>query len=93
VTVFDPSMSAATIQSRLTTVFNQQQTNQFGTQRYALLFKAGTYNVDANVASTSRWPVWADAGRGEHQRRGTRRGGLAGGNATRTSGVRRRTCP
>jgi hypothetical protein len=49
VSVFDPSMSAATIQSRLTAVFNQQQTNQFGTQRYALLFKPGTYNVDANV--------------------------------------------
>ncbi|GAA2587922.1 RICIN domain-containing protein [Winogradskya consettensis] len=49
VSVFDPSMSASTIQSRLTTVFNQQVSNQFGTQRYALLFKPGTYNVDANV--------------------------------------------
>jgi hypothetical protein len=49
VSVFDPSMSSATIQNRLTTVFNQQQTNQFGNERYALLFKPGTYNVDANV--------------------------------------------
>jgi hypothetical protein len=49
VSVFDPSMSSATIQSKLTSVFNQQVTNQFGTQRYALLFKPGTYNVDANV--------------------------------------------
>jgi hypothetical protein len=49
VSIFDPSMSSATIQSRLNTVFNQQQTNQFGAQRYALLFKPGTYNVDANV--------------------------------------------
>ncbi|WP_377273961.1 RICIN domain-containing protein [Peterkaempfera sp. SMS 1(5)a] len=49
VTVFDPSMSAATIQSRLNTVFSQQESNQFGAQRYALLFKPGSYSVDANV--------------------------------------------
>jgi Ricin-type beta-trefoil lectin domain len=49
VSVFDPSMSSSTIQSKLNAVFNQQQTNQFGGQRYALLFKPGTYNVDANV--------------------------------------------
>lgn len=46
---FDPSMSAATIQSRLNTVFAQQESNQFGTNRYALMFKPGTYNVDVNV--------------------------------------------
>jgi len=49
VSVFDPSMSSSTIQNKLDAVFNQQQTNQFGGQRYALLFKPGTYNVDANV--------------------------------------------
>jgi hypothetical protein len=49
VTIFDPSMSQATVQGKLSSVFNQQQTNQFGTQRYALLFKPGSYNVDANV--------------------------------------------
>ncbi|MGW4465366.1 lectin [Micromonospora sp. NPDC004704] len=49
VSVFDPSMSSATIQSRLNTVFNQQESNQFGNNRYALLFKPGTYNVDVNV--------------------------------------------
>jgi hypothetical protein len=49
VSIFDPSMSASTIQSRLNTVFSAQQTNQFGSQRYALLFKPGTYHVDANV--------------------------------------------
>ena len=47
--VFDPSMSAASIQSTLDSVYNQQQTNQFGTNRYALLFKPGTYNVGVNV--------------------------------------------
>jgi hypothetical protein len=47
--IFDPSMSQSSIQSRLNTVFNQQVQNQFGTNRYAMLFKPGTYNVDANV--------------------------------------------
>ncbi len=42
-------MSQAAIQSKLTSVFNSQQSNQFGSQRFALLFKPGTYNVDANV--------------------------------------------
>jgi hypothetical protein len=49
VIVFDPSMSSATIQSRLDSVFSQQESNQFGTQRYALMFKPGSYNVNANV--------------------------------------------
>ncbi len=42
-------MSASTIQAKLNSVFYQQETNQFGSARYALLFKPGTYNVDANV--------------------------------------------
>jgi hypothetical protein len=49
VTIFDPSMSQSAIQSRLNTVFNQQVSNQFGNARYALLFKPGSYQVDANV--------------------------------------------
>ncbi|MEV7969695.1 RICIN domain-containing protein [Sphaerisporangium sp. NPDC088356] len=49
VSVFDPSMSASAIQSRLNSVFSQQETNQFGGNRFALLFKPGTYNVDVNV--------------------------------------------
>ncbi|GAA4599533.1 RICIN domain-containing protein [Planotetraspora phitsanulokensis] len=47
--VFDPSMPASTIQSRLNSVFGQQQSNQFGNNRYALLFRPGSYNVDVNV--------------------------------------------
>ncbi|HEV2347714.1 MAG TPA: hypothetical protein VGS97_26725 [Actinocrinis sp.] len=47
--VFDPSMSSSTIQSQINAVYNSQQSNQFGTQRYALLFKPGTYNVDVPV--------------------------------------------
>jgi len=49
VAVFDPGMSAASIQAKLNSVFSQQETNQFGTQRSALLFKPGSYSVDANV--------------------------------------------
>ncbi|HWX02330.1 carbohydrate-binding protein [Collimonas sp.] len=49
VLIFDPGMPAATIQGRLDTVFSQQQSNQFGNARYALLFKPGAYNVDVNV--------------------------------------------
>jgi Ricin-type beta-trefoil lectin domain len=49
VKIFDPSMSASSIQSTLNSVFSQQETNQFGSARYALLFKPGTYTVDANV--------------------------------------------
>jgi hypothetical protein len=41
--IFDPSMS--TVQSQLTTVYGQQQGAQFGTGRFALLFKPGKYNV------------------------------------------------
>ncbi|MGP3690050.1 RICIN domain-containing protein [Streptomyces sp. IBSNAI002] len=49
VVVFDPSMPSATIQSRLDSIFRQQETNQFGTQRYAVMFKPGTYGNDVNV--------------------------------------------
>jgi hypothetical protein len=43
VIVYDPGMSMTSIQSSLDTIFNQQQTNQFGTARYELLFKPGSY--------------------------------------------------
>ncbi|MHC3475738.1 coagulation factor 5/8 type domain-containing protein, partial [Streptomyces sp. 7R007] len=49
VVVFDPSMSSSTIQNRLNSIFQQQQTNQFGSQRYAVLFKPGSYDADVNV--------------------------------------------
>src|SRR3954452_3376494 len=44
VITFDPSMSAASIQSQADTIFRQQESNQFGLQRYVLAFKPGTYN-------------------------------------------------
>ncbi|MEV0328398.1 discoidin domain-containing protein [Micromonospora echinospora] len=47
--VFDPSTPTATIQSRLDSIFDQQETNQFGPQRYAVLFKPGSYTADVNL--------------------------------------------
>jgi hypothetical protein len=41
--VFTPSESQSTIQDTLNTIYNDQVGNQFGTQRYALLFEPGTY--------------------------------------------------
>ncbi|WUV54454.1 chitobiase/beta-hexosaminidase C-terminal domain-containing protein [Amycolatopsis sp. NBC_01480] len=52
VRIFDPSMSAAAIQSQLDTDFNAQKdtlTAQFADRRVAHLFKPGTYNVHDNV--------------------------------------------
>ncbi|KAI8958885.1 glycoside hydrolase family 55 protein [Daldinia sp. FL1419] len=43
--VFDPQMPAADIQDKVTTIFKQMEANEFGTERYALLFKPGTYNI------------------------------------------------
>ncbi|MDO0924863.1 coagulation factor 5/8 type domain-containing protein [Streptomyces sp. TG1A-8] len=42
VIVFDPSTPG--IQTKLDEVFHRQESAQFGTDRYALLFKPGTYN-------------------------------------------------
>ena len=53
VLVFDPSMSTGQIQAAVDAVAAQQVSNQFGTQRYALLFKPGTYG-SAGRRSTSR---------------------------------------
>ncbi|HET6706150.1 chitobiase/beta-hexosaminidase C-terminal domain-containing protein [Amycolatopsis sp.] len=52
VRIFDPSMSAATIQAQLDTDFNNQKdtlTAQFAERRVAHLFKPGTYGVHDNV--------------------------------------------
>lgn len=47
VLIFDPAMT--NIQSRLDMISAQQERNQFGTNRYALLFKPGHYNLDVRV--------------------------------------------
>ena len=48
VIVFDPSMPQSQIQATVDAIAAQQVPNQFGTQRYALLFKPGTYGTAAN---------------------------------------------
>jgi hypothetical protein len=45
--IFDPTMPLTQIQATVDAVANQQVSNQFGTQRYALLFEPGTYGSSA----------------------------------------------
>jgi len=47
VLVFDPFIT--NIPSQIDTVFGRQESNQFGTNRYAYLFKPGKYNLDVQV--------------------------------------------
>ncbi len=49
VLIFSPSMPAAAIQEQIDKVYAIQQKAQFGSERYALLFQPGTYNVDIPV--------------------------------------------
>lgn len=47
VLVFDPTMT--NIQNRIDAVFSQQERSQFGSRRYAYLFKPGKYDLDVQV--------------------------------------------
>ncbi|MFY1671655.1 discoidin domain-containing protein [Plantactinospora sp. WMMB334] len=47
--VFDPSTPTSTIQSRLNSIFAEQETAQFAPRRYAVLFKPGSYTADVNL--------------------------------------------
>lgn len=38
-------MSAMDIEAKTNTIFKKMEANQFGTERYAILFKPGTYKV------------------------------------------------
>jgi hypothetical protein len=46
--IFDPSMAQSQVQATVDLVSGQQVNNQFGTQRFALLFKPGTYGSAAH---------------------------------------------
>src|SRR6476646_4089358 len=48
VLIFKPTMPQSQIQAAVNAVAAQQVSNQFGTQRYALLFEPGTYGSSAN---------------------------------------------
>ncbi|KAI2642537.1 hypothetical protein GGS21DRAFT_498377 [Xylaria nigripes] len=43
--IFDPDMPMAAIQEKVTGIFARMEANEFGSERYALLFKPGIYNV------------------------------------------------
>jgi predicted heme/steroid binding protein len=42
--ILDPQMPAEEVQAKLDTLFKQQESNQFGPERYAVLFKPGVYH-------------------------------------------------
>ena len=46
--IFSPSMPESSIQSTLDSIASQQVSNQFGSQRYAVLFEPGTYGSTAD---------------------------------------------
>jgi hypothetical protein len=48
VMIFDPSTPTSQIQAAVDAIASQQVSNQFGTQRYALLFMRGTYGTSDN---------------------------------------------
>src|SRR5436190_8825882 len=48
VVIFDPSMPTSQIQATVDAIASQQVDNEMGSQRYALLFKPGTYGSVAN---------------------------------------------
>jgi hypothetical protein len=66
VTVFTPSMSQASIQSSLNTIANEQASNQFGTQRFALLFEPGTYGSAATPLDVTLGYYTSVAGLGQN---------------------------
>jgi hypothetical protein len=49
VLVFDASMPAADIQTKVDAAFQKQERAQFGAGRYAVLFKPGSYDVNVRV--------------------------------------------
>ncbi|HEX4784826.1 MAG TPA: coagulation factor 5/8 type domain-containing protein [Candidatus Sulfotelmatobacter sp.] len=46
--IFTPDMAVSDIQTTVDAIAAQQVSNQFGTQRYALLFQPGTYGTSTN---------------------------------------------
>ncbi|MFC7649862.1 hypothetical protein ACFQX6_63170 [Streptosporangium lutulentum] len=47
--VYDPSTPVTQIQAKLDELFAQQEDNEMGTNRYAVLFKPGRYDVNARL--------------------------------------------
>lgn len=49
IVIFDPSQPASEISKKINSIYARQRDNHFGQERYALLFKPGTYEVDVKV--------------------------------------------
>jgi hypothetical protein len=64
--VFNPSMALSDIQATVDSIATQQVPNQFGTQRYALLFEPGTYGTTANPLNFQVGYYTAVAGLGQN---------------------------
>jgi hypothetical protein len=47
--VFDPTTDPAALQSKCDAIFSTQERSEFGSNRYAFLFKPGTYNAKIRV--------------------------------------------
>jgi hypothetical protein len=60
--IFSPDMPQSEIQAIINTVANQQVSNQFGTQRYALLFKPGTYGLKKDPQTGKPNPLTVPVG-------------------------------
>jgi hypothetical protein len=63
--IFNPNMPLSQIQATVDAVANQQVSNQFGTQRYALLFEPGTYGSSATPLNFQIGYYTAVAGLGQ----------------------------
>src|SRR5439155_23987771 len=49
VLIFDPSMEMGAIQDKLDKVYGSQDSDQFGSNRYAYFFKPGKYDHDVKI--------------------------------------------
>jgi hypothetical protein len=65
VDVFSPSDSVSSIESALTTIYDDQVSNQFGSARYEILFEPGTYGSSSDPLVFSVGYYEAIAGLGE----------------------------
>jgi hypothetical protein len=63
--IFNPTMALSQIQATVDAVATQQVSNQFGTQRYALLFEPGTYGSSTNPLNFQLGYYTAVAGLGQ----------------------------
>ncbi|WP_419420833.1 hypothetical protein ACNVED_05925 [Legionella sp. D16C41] len=49
VIIFDSSMRSSDINNAISKIYNQQRFNEFGDERYALMFMPGQYGLDENI--------------------------------------------